>query len=87
MKTPRKQWTNIAQCYVNMVWAGKQIIEVTEIYDYLLREAGLEWIVYQSWKSIDPKIRRKVDYLAEVANKVYHRNDHLFSRPNTIIEE
>jgi len=78
MKTPRKRWTNIAQCYVNMVWAGKEILNAHEIYDYLLREAGLEWSNYQSWASLDPKIRRQIRYLQYVAQKVYDRNKHLF---------
>jgi hypothetical protein len=74
----RKQWTNIAQCYVNMVWTGKEMINADDIYDYLMREAGIEWSRYQSKSSLDPKVMRLVNYLAKVALKVYDRNKHLF---------
>ena len=73
MKTPRKRWTNIAQCYVNMVWAGKETINRIDILDYLLREAGL---YYKAELSLSDK--RLWRYLEDVSYKVYDRNKHLF---------
>jgi hypothetical protein len=79
-KTPRKQWTNIAQCYVNTVWAGKETIELNDIYMYLLREAGLEWTIHQSWASVAPEIKRKANYLVGVADRIYTKNIQLFAK-------
>ena len=89
MNTPKKRWTHIAEDYVAMCWAAdKDMPHFIDIYDYLLREAGLWWAktMFHPGQELTVQQKRLVRYLSDVAVKVYDRKKYLFPPKSKVSE-